>query len=90
MVIVLSKIVFEKDHLCYTCQFGKQVKSYFKSKDYISTCRPLKLLYLDLFGLSRTQSLGEKSYAFVIVDAYSRFTCILFLAFKNKTFSEFF
>ena len=44
---------------------------------------------MDLFGPSRTQSLGEKSYAFVIVDDYSRFTWTIFLASKNETFIEF-
>ena len=44
---------------------------------------------MDLFGPSRIQSLDGKSYAFVIVDDYSRFTWIIFLASKNKTFIEF-
>ena len=41
LVICLPKIVFEKDHLCDACQLGKQVKSSFKSKDCVSTSRPL-------------------------------------------------
>ena len=88
-VIGLQNINFEKDHLYDACQFGKQVKSSFKSKDCISTSIPLQLLHMDLFGPSRTQSLGGKSYAFVIVDDYSRFTWTIFLAFKNKIFIEF-
>ena len=43
---------------------------------------------MDLFGASRTQSLDRKSYAFVIVDNYLRFTWNIFLASKNKTFIE--
>ena len=46
-------------------------------------------MHLDLFGPLRTQSLGEKYYAFIIVDDYSRFTWTLFLASKNDTFPEF-
>ena len=75
----LPKLNFEKDQVCEACQMGKQVKTSFKSKNFISTSRPLQLLHLDLFGPSRIQSLGGKSYAFVIVDDYSRFTWILFL-----------
>ena len=89
MVIDLPKVNFDKYHLCDACQFGKQVKTYFKSKDYVSKSRPLQLLHMDLFGPSRTRSFGEKSYAFVIVDDYSRFTWPIFLASKNKTFIEF-
>ena len=65
------------------------MKSSFKSKDCISTSRPLQLLHMDLFGPSRTQSFVVKSYAFVIVDDYSRYTLTIFLASKNKTFIEF-
>ena len=44
---------------------------------------------MDLFGLSRTLSLGVKSYAYVIVDDFSRYTWVLFLSQKNETFYEF-
>ena len=44
---------------------------------------------MDLFGTLRTISLGGKSYAFVIVDDYTRFMWILFLAHKNDAFNEF-
>ena len=44
---------------------------------------------MDLFGPSRTPSLGEKSYAFVIVDDFFRYTWVLFLSQKNETFYEF-
>ena len=44
---------------------------------------------MDLLGPSRTPSLGEKSYAYVIVDDFSRCTWVLFLSQKNETFYEF-
>ena len=44
---------------------------------------------MDLFGPSRTTNLGGKSYAFVIVDDFSRYTWVLFLAHKNDVFHEF-
>ena len=53
----------------------KQIKNSFKNKKkIISTSRPLKLLYIDIFGPSKTSSLKEKFYAYVIVDNFSRFT----------------
>ena len=44
---------------------------------------------MDLFGPLRTTSLGGKSYAFVIVDDFSRYTWVMFLAHKNDAFHEF-
>ena len=44
---------------------------------------------MDLFGPSRTSSLGGKHYSLVTVDDYSRFTWIMFLAHKYETFSSF-
>ena len=55
----------------------------------VSTFRPLELLHMDFFGPTRTTSLGEKRYGLVIEDDYSRFTWILLLSHKNKTFSAF-
>ena len=66
---------------------GKQIKNSFKNKN-ISTTRPLELLHMDLFGHSRIPSLGGKSYAFVIVDDFSRYTWVLFLSQKNEAFYE--
>ena len=69
----LLKISYDNDRPCEVCQLGKQCKISFKSKDCISTFRPLQLLHLDLFGLAQIKSLGEKLYVFVIVDDFSRF-----------------
>ena len=44
---------------------------------------------MDLFGLSRTRSIGGNYYALVLVDDYSSFTCILFISTKNHTFKVF-
>ena len=89
LVRVLPKISFEKDKVCEACQMRKQIKTSFKNKNFISTSRPLELLHMDLFGPSRTTSLGGKSYAFVIVDDFSIYTWVLFLAHKNDVFHEF-
>ena len=88
----LPNLPFQKDKICNACRFGKQVRSSFKSILEISTTRPLQLLHMDLFGPSRTTSLGGKHYAFVIVDDFSRYTWVIFLATKEealKTFSYF-
>nr|KYP31345.1 Retrovirus-related Pol polyprotein from transposon TNT 1-94 [Cajanus cajan] len=89
LVIGLPKLKFSKEKLCDACQKGKQVKASFKSKNQISTTRPLQLIHMDLFGPSRTMSLGENYYGLVIVDDYSRFTWVMFLANKNEAFHAF-
>ena len=53
----LPKISFEKDKVCEACQMGKQIKTSFKNKNFISTSRSQDLLsffiwiYLDPQGL---------------------------------------
>ena len=44
---------------------------------------------MDLFGLTRVASLSEMYYAYVLVDDYSRFTWVYFLAHKNDAFKAF-
>ena len=89
LVLGLPKINFEKNHICNACQQGKQVKSSFQSKNVVSTSRPLELLHMDLFGPTKTYSLGGKRYGLVIVDDFSRYTWVLFLAHKDETFNAF-
>ena len=79
----LPQLKFEKDKICDACQMGKQTKSSFKSKNMISTTRPLQLLHMDLFGPSKIASYGGNYYAFVIVDDFSRFTWVLMIKHKN-------
>ena len=85
----LPKLSFEKEGMCDACVKGKHVRSSFKSKNIVSSSRPLELLHLDLFGPSRISSLGGKKYALVVVDDFTRFCWTVFLAKKNQTCSEF-
>ena len=82
----LPKSKFEKNTICASCQKGKQHRSSFKSKNEISTKRPLELIHIDLFGPIDVSSLGGKKYVLVIVDDFSRFTWTIFLAHKHETF----
>ena len=60
LVLGLPKLNFEKDRICDACQLGKQTRVSFKSKNIVSTSRPLELLHMNLFGPTRTTSLGGK------------------------------
>jgi len=44
---------------------------------------------MDLFGPTRTLSLGGKKYGFIRVDDYSRYTWVYFLAHKHESFKVF-
>jgi len=89
LVIALPKFKFERDKLCKACQKGKQTKSTFKPLNVISTSGSLELLHMDLFGPSRTMSLGGNYYGLVIIDDYSRFTWTFFIATKDETYHAF-
>ena len=44
---------------------------------------------MDLFGPTRVASFGGMHYAYVLVDDYSRYTWVCFLAHKNDAFKAF-
>ncbi|KAL3520040.1 hypothetical protein ACH5RR_018189 [Cinchona calisaya] len=85
----LPKLKFVENKIYDACQFSKQVKVSFKPKNCVSTSRPLELLHMDLFGPTQHASIGGSKYAFVIIDDYSRYTWVLFLAHKNEAFKNF-
>ncbi|XP_075103613.1 uncharacterized protein LOC142178183 [Nicotiana tabacum] len=41
LVIGLPKLNFSRNHVCDACQIGKQIRNSFKSKDIVSTTKPL-------------------------------------------------
>ncbi|CAN1346353.1 Retrovirus-related Pol polyprotein from transposon TNT 1-94 [Linum perenne] len=79
----------KQDFFCQACVQGKQTKSSFKTTSGISTKTPLELIHMDLFGPASVKSLGGKIFAFVIVDDFSRFTWVFFLARKDDCFDVF-
>ena len=82
----LPNIDYHSDALCGACQKGKIVKSSFKTKDIVSTSRPLELLHIDLFGPVNIASLYGNKYGLVIVDDYSR---VKFLRSKDNAYDVF-
>ncbi|XP_038992978.1 uncharacterized protein LOC120116622, partial [Hibiscus syriacus] len=85
----LPKLKFDNDKICDACAKGKQKRVSFKSINDVSTSRVLQLIHVDLFGPTRTTSLGGKQYAFVLVDDYSRYTWVLFLRTKDEALEQF-
>ena len=50
--------------------------------------RVLKLLHMDLMGPMQVEIIGRKSYIYVCVDDFSRFSWMNFLKDKSETFEE--
>ena len=64
--------------------FGKTTKSSHPKVNVITTSRPLELLYVDLMGHTRTESLGGKRYIMVVVNDFSRYSWVEFLREKSE------
>ena len=75
-------ITFEK---CVSCALGKQHRTPHPPKVISSVDKVLQLLHMDLFGPVQFLSVNQHSYCLVIIDDYSRFTWVFFLAKKNET-----
>nr|GEW61215.1 retrovirus-related Pol polyprotein from transposon TNT 1-94 [Tanacetum cinerariifolium] len=80
----LSKLKFEKDHLCSACAMGKSKKQPQKPKFEDTKQEKLYLLHMDLCGPMRVVNVNRKKYILVIVDDYSRFTWVKCLRSKDE------
>nr|GEU71464.1 hypothetical protein [Tanacetum cinerariifolium] len=76
---------FENYNTCVACKKGKQHRVSCKTKSVSSVDHPLYRLHMDLFGPTFVKSLNKKSYCLVVIDDYSRFTWVFFLATKDAT-----
>ncbi|GKC35017.1 putative ribonuclease H-like domain-containing protein [Tanacetum coccineum] len=81
----LPSKIFDNDHTCVACQKGKQHKSSCKDKLMNSISQPLQMLHMDLFGPTSVRSINHKTYCLVVIDDFSRFSWVFFLASKDKT-----
>ncbi|GJZ77812.1 retrovirus-related pol polyprotein from transposon TNT 1-94 [Tanacetum coccineum] len=63
---------------------GKSKKASHKPKVVVINQDKLSLLHMDLYGPMRVSSINGKKYILVIVDDYSRFTWVKFLASKDE------
>ncbi|GJS23630.1 putative ribonuclease H-like domain-containing protein [Tanacetum coccineum] len=77
--------LFKNDKTCVACQKGKQHRAYCKSKTVRSISQPLHMLHMDLFGPTFVKSLMKWMYCLVVIDYYSRFSWVFFLATKDET-----
>ncbi|GJZ88572.1 putative ribonuclease H-like domain-containing protein [Tanacetum coccineum] len=77
--------LFENNQTSVACQKGKQHRASCKSKTVSSITQPLHMFHMDLFGPTFVKSLMKKRYCLLVIDDYSRFSWVFFLATKDKT-----
>ncbi|GKD49623.1 putative ribonuclease H-like domain-containing protein [Tanacetum coccineum] len=80
----LLKFKYDKDHLCFVCEYGKSKKATLSPNLVSSTHSKLELIHMDLCGPIRVESINGKKYILVIVDDYSRYTWVDFLRTKDE------
>nr|GEV97025.1 hypothetical protein [Tanacetum cinerariifolium] len=85
----LPSKLFENVETCVSCQKGKQHRASCKTKTENLISLPLHLLHMDLFGLIFVKNLMKKMYCLVVIDDYSRFTWVFFLATQDETIGIF-
>lgn len=76
---------YEAEHMCPSCAVGKIKRVSHKSKKTPNSLAPLHLIHMDLCGPMKVRSRNGKKYILVIVDDYSRYTWVKFLASKDET-----
>ena len=85
----LPKLKVVKDAVCAPCRHGKQVAASHPSVTMVMTDGPGQLLHMDTVGPARVRSIGGKWYILVIVDDFSRYTWVFFLASKDEAFGHY-
>jgi transposase InsO family protein len=80
---------FESDLVCAHCRHGKMIDISHSLVNIVMTEHPRQLLYMDTVGPSRVHSMGGKWYILVVIDDYSRYSCVFFLESKDEVFEHF-
>nr|GEV23420.1 retrovirus-related Pol polyprotein from transposon TNT 1-94 [Tanacetum cinerariifolium] len=74
LVTGLPKFKYHKEHLCPSCEQGKNKRASHPPKPVPNSKQRLHLLHMDLCGPMRIASINGKRCILVIVDDYSRYT----------------
>ncbi|GJT13572.1 retrovirus-related pol polyprotein from transposon TNT 1-94 [Tanacetum coccineum] len=79
----LPSLTFSKDKNFSACEKGKHHRASLNTKRSFSINKCLHLLYMDLFGPVKPQTISHNKYTLVIVDEYSRYTWVFCLKKKS-------
>jgi hypothetical protein len=78
--------MYQKDLVCALCRHGKMVAASHPPLTSIMTERSCELFHMNLVGPAHVCLAGGKWYVLAIVDDYSRYAWVFFLADKGETF----
>jgi transposase InsO family protein len=78
----------EQKAVCEACQLGKQTRIAFNENSFRATCK-LQLVFTDVCGPMRTESLNGAKYFLLFIDDYSRYCWVYFLKTKGEVFDVF-
>ena len=86
----LSKMGFkeEKPIVCKGCIEAEHIRKPYRNKTERTSSSLLEMIHVDLCGPLPVQSFGGSKYFMVVVDDYSRFSYVYFLAKKSEAFSK--
>lgn len=85
----LPKLKKDHDLVCTQCRHAKMVSTSHAPIVSVMTDAPGQLLHMDTVGPARVQSIGGKWYVLVIVDNFSRYSWVFFMATKDEAFQHF-
>ena len=74
--------------VCEGCVYGKMHHLSFPKTSWRAKA-PLGLVHADIYGPTRTPSLGNKRYFILFVDDYTRMVWLYFIQQKSDAFSKF-
>jgi transposase InsO family protein len=80
---------FESDLVCAPCRHGKMIAASHSPVNTVMTEHLGQLLHMDTVDPSWVRSMGGKWYLIVVVDDYSRYSCVFFLESKDEVFEQF-
>jgi transposase InsO family protein len=80
---------FESNLVCAPYRHRKIIVASHSPVNTMMTEQPGQLLHMDTVGPSRIRTMGGEWYVLVIVDDYSRYSCVLFLESKDEVFEHF-
>nr|AAX96493.1 retrotransposon protein, putative, unclassified [Oryza sativa Japonica Group]ABA91692.1 retrotransposon protein, putative, unclassified, expressed [Oryza sativa Japonica Group] len=85
----LPKLKKDLDLVCTPCRHAKMFASSHAPTVSVIMDAPGQLLHMDTVGPARVQSVGGKWYVLVIVDDFSRYSWVFFMATKDEAFQYF-
>jgi hypothetical protein len=85
----LPLLKFESDLVCAPCRHGKMIAASHSPVNTVMTEHPGQLHHLDTVGPSQVRSMGGKWYVLIIVDDYSRYSCVFSCRARMKYLSTF-